>query len=58
MEVRGPDNKVVAEAVAKGTGDSTVKPDQNVTWQDVQGITDTWAKGLRRQLDQVRGVAP
>jgi hypothetical protein len=57
MEVRGPDDKVVAAAAATGTGD-TVKPDQEVTWQDVQGITDGWAKGLRRQLDQARGVAP
>jgi hypothetical protein len=57
-EVLSPDNKVVAAAVATGTGDSTVKPDQNVTWQDVQGVTDNWAKGLRRQLDQARGVAP
>jgi hypothetical protein len=58
MEVRGPDDKVVAEALATGAGDWTVKPDYDVTWQDVQGITDSWAKGLRRQLDQARGVAP
>jgi hypothetical protein len=57
MEVRGPDDKVVAAALATGTGE-TVKQNQDVTWQDVQGITDNWAKGLRRQLDQARGVAP
>jgi hypothetical protein len=58
MEVLSPDDKVVAAALATGAGDSTVKPDQNVTWQDVQGITDSWAQGLRRRLDQARGVAP
>jgi hypothetical protein len=58
MEVRSPDDKVVAAALATGTGDSTVKPDQDVTWQDVQGITDSWAQGLRRRLDQARGVTP
>jgi hypothetical protein len=58
MEVRSPDEKVVAAAAATGSGDSTVKPDQDVTWQDVQRVTDRWANGLRRQLDQARGVAP
>jgi uncharacterized protein DUF3313 len=58
MEVRGPDDKVVAAALATGSGDSTVKPNQDVTWQDVQRLTDSWAGGLRRQLDRARGVAP
>jgi hypothetical protein len=58
MEVMDADGKVVAEALTTGTGDTTVKPDQEVTWQDVQGITDSWAKGMRRRLDQARGVTP
>jgi hypothetical protein len=58
MEVRSPDDKVVAAALATGTGDSTVKPGQEVTWQDVQKITENWAKGLRRRLDEARGVTP
>jgi hypothetical protein len=58
MEVQSPDAKVVAAALVRGTGDTTVQPDHNVTWQDVQGVTDQWAKGLRRRLDQARGIAP
>jgi Protein of unknown function (DUF3313) len=46
MEVRSPDDKIVAASLATGTGDSTVKPGQDVTWQDVQVITDSWAKGF------------
>jgi hypothetical protein len=58
MEVMDADGKVVAEALTTAMGNKALKPDQDVTWQDVQEITDYWAKGLRRQLDKARGVAP
>jgi hypothetical protein len=58
MEVMDADGKVVAEGLTTAMGNKALKPDQDVTWQDVQEITDYWAKGLRRQLDKARGVAP
>jgi hypothetical protein len=58
MEVRGSSEKVVAQALLTGTGDRTMRPDRDLTWQDVQGITDNWTTGLRRRLDEARGVAP
>jgi len=57
MEVLSPDNKVVVEALATGTGDKTVEEKQTITWTELQSITDTWAKGLRKRLDDARGVA-
>jgi hypothetical protein len=40
-----------------GTGDQTVAEKQEITWKDLQSITDTWAKGLRKRLDDARGMA-
>lgn len=57
MEVLSPDNKVVGEALATGTGDKTVQEKQTITWKELQSITDTWSKGLRKRLDDARGVA-
>jgi hypothetical protein len=57
MQVLTPDNRVVAAAVARGTGDQTVVEKQAITWKELQTITDNWAKGLRRRLDEARGVA-
>ena len=57
-EVLGPGDDVVAAAVSTGTADTTVKPGQHLTWQDVQGLTNRWAKNLRRRLDDARGVPP
>jgi hypothetical protein len=58
MEMLSPDNKVVGEAVATGTGDKAIEEKQKITWKELQSITDTWAKGLRTRLDNARGVAP
>jgi hypothetical protein len=58
MEVLGPDNNVVAAAVATGTGDNTVEEKQEITWKELRSITDTWAKRLRQGLDEARGIAP
>ena len=58
MEVLAPDNKVVAAAEAIGTGDKTVEEKQTITWKELQSITDTWSKGLKKRLDDARGVAP
>jgi hypothetical protein len=56
MEVRGSSEKVVAQALLTGTGDRTVRPDRDLTWQDVRG-SPTTGTGLRRRLDEARGVA-
>jgi hypothetical protein len=58
MQVLGPDNKVVAAALATGTGDKAIDEKADITWKDLQSITDKWAAGLRNGLDVARGVAP
>ena len=58
LEVRGPDGSVVAQSMAIGTGDASVRPGQEITWREVEQTTDKWAQGLRRRLDEARGVAP
>ena len=57
MQVLDPKNNVVAAAVATGTSDKTIAQKQDITWKDLQSITDGWAKGLRKRLDDARGVA-
>ena len=57
MEVMSPENKVVAAAEAFGTGEKTVEEKQTITWKELQTITDNWGKGLRRRLDEARGIA-
>jgi len=57
MQVLDPKNNVVAAAVATGTSDKTIAQKQEITWKDLQSITDAWAKGLRKRLDDARGVA-
>jgi hypothetical protein len=57
MQVLDPTNNVVAAAVSNGTSDKTIAQKQDITWKDLQSITDNWAKGLRRRLDEARGVA-
>ena len=58
LEVRAPDDSVVAQSMAIGTGDASVRPGREITWREVEQITDKWAQGLRRRLDEARGVTP
>jgi hypothetical protein len=58
IEVLGPGDNVVAGAVSIGVGNTAVRAGQQITWKDVQALTDTWAKNLRRRLDEARGVTP
>ena len=58
MEVRAPDDTVIAQSMAIGTGDASVRPGQEITWREVEQTTDRWAQGLRRRLDEARGVRP
>ena len=48
----------MGEAVAMGTGDKAIEEKQKITWKELQTITDAWGKGLRKRLDDARGVAP
>jgi len=58
MEVRAPDDSVVAQSMSIGTGDASVRPGREITWREVEQTTDKWAQGLRRRLDEARGVQP
>jgi Protein of unknown function (DUF3313) len=56
MEILDPDGKRLAAAVANRKGSKTLKQGDQVTWEDLQSITDYWAKGFRQRLDQLRDV--
>jgi hypothetical protein len=56
MEVLDPNGKRLAAAVANRKGSKTLKQGDQVTWADLQAITDYWAKGFRQRLDQLRDV--
>jgi hypothetical protein len=58
MQALDPKNNVVAAAVATGTSDKAIAQKQDITWKDLQSITDNWAKGLRKRLDDARGAPP
>ena len=58
LEVRAPDDSVVAQSMAIGTGDASVHPGQEITWRQLEQITDRWGRDLRRRLDETRGVTP
>ena len=58
LEVRAPDDSVVAQSMSIGTGDASVRPGREITWREVEQTTDRWAQGLRRRLDEARGVRP
>ena len=57
MRVVDPKDNVVAAAVATGTSDKTIAEKQDITWKDLESISDQWAKNLRNGLDTARGVA-
>jgi hypothetical protein len=56
MEVLDPDGNRLAAAVANRKGNKTLKQGDQVTWDDLQSITDYWAAGFRQRLDQLRDV--
>ena len=58
LEVRAPDDSVVAQSMSIGTGDASVRPGREITWREVEQTTDKWAQDLRRRLDEARGVRP
>jgi len=56
MEVLDASNKRVAEAVVTRKGDTNLAQGANITWSQLQSITDYWGKSFRQRLDQLRGV--
>lgn len=56
-EVLDPTGRVVAEAVSTRKSDKTLPQGENITWKDLQGITASWSKGFRQQLDKLRGYS-
>jgi hypothetical protein len=57
MEVLDADGKRVAEAVVTRKGNKEVAQGAEITWSQLQGITDFWGKSFRQRLDQLRGVS-
>jgi len=57
MEVLDASNKRVAEAVVTRKGDTNLAQGAEITWSQLQSITDSWGKNFRQRLDQLRGVS-
>jgi hypothetical protein len=57
MEVLDANGKRVAEAVVTRKGSKEVAQGAEITWSQLQGITDFWGKSFRQRLDQLRGVS-
>lgn len=58
IEVLDPSGQRVAAATATRKGDPRLPQGDRITWDQVQPITDYWARNFRTRLDQLRGVRP
>ncbi len=58
MQMLDPKDNVIAAAVSTGTSDKAISQKPDITWADLESITNNWARGLRKGLDDARGVAP
>jgi hypothetical protein len=56
MEVLDPSGKRVAAATATRKGNKDLPQGEQVSWNDLQSISDYWARGFRSRLDELRGV--
>jgi hypothetical protein len=54
IEVLDGSGTRIAAAVATRKGDKNLAQGDKVTWENLQSITDYWAKGLRQRLDEMR----
>jgi hypothetical protein len=57
IEVLDAQGKRVVAATATRKGEATLAQGAQVTWKDMEPITQSWAKGFRRGLDELRGIA-
>lgn len=58
IEVLNPSGKRVAAATATRKGEATFAQGDQITWSEMQSITDYWANSFRLRLNELRGVAP
>ena len=57
METLDPSGKRVIAAVATRRGDKTLPQGDQLSWTELQSISEYWAKGFRGRLDELRLVA-
>jgi len=53
VEFLDPQGKRLAAAVATRKGEQTLKQGDTITWNDLDAITDYWAKQMKQRLDQL-----
>jgi len=58
IEVLDEKGARVAAAVATRKGDKSLSQRDQITWKDLQPITDYWGTSFRQRLDELRGVKP
>jgi len=58
MEVLDEKGARVAAAVASRKGEKSLSQRDEITWKDLQPITDYWAASFKQRLDELRGVKP
>ena len=58
MEVLDPAGKRVMAVTANRKGEKQLPQGEKVTWNQLQEISDYWARNFRRRLDELRGVSP
>jgi hypothetical protein len=56
MEVFDANGQSLVQAVATRKGEKTLKQGDQITWEEMQAITDYWAKGFRQRMDQLRDI--
>ena len=54
VEMLDPQGKRVLAAVATRKGEKTLKQGEQITWSELQAITDYWAKNMKQRVDQLR----
>lgn len=57
LEVLSPTGAVVGAATATRKGEKHLSQGEQITWNDMQSISDYWAKNFRQRLDELRGMS-
>jgi len=57
MEALAPDGRRVIAATATRRGDKTLPQGEQVSWVELESISDYWAGNFRSRLDELRGPA-
>lgn len=55
MEALAPDGQRVVAATATRRGDKTLPQGEQITWAELQSVSDYWAGNFRTRLDEMRG---